>query len=117
RLLQGDREAATAFNFGPDDSGNQTVETVLRLMRESWPAVDWQVDAAPQPHEAKLLHLDSAKARETLQWRPVWSLAQGIGATVEWYRRRHEAQEVVTGRQIDDYMRDAKSAGLGWAAA
>jgi CDP-glucose 4,6-dehydratase len=117
KLLQGDKTAATAFNFGPDDAGNRPVETVLQLMRHNWPALEWQVDAAPQPHEATLLHLISDKARETLGWRPVWTLEQGIAATATWYRRQNETGDVLTQAQIAAYTQDAAAAGLAWAVA
>jgi len=116
RLLEGDTTAATAFNFGPDDAGNQTVETVLTLMQKNWPAVNWQVDASPQPHEAKLLHLDSARARSQLQWQPVWSLEEGIAATVNWYREYHEKKAVITKEQLMVYTNAARDAGIIWAA-
>ena len=117
KLLQGDASAATAFNFGPDDAGNQTVETVLGHMRENWPALEWQADAAPQPHEAKLLHLISDKARAQLGWRPVWTLQQGIAATANWYRQQHDADNILTHDQITVYTQDAAAAGLAWAGA
>lgn len=115
KLLQGDRKAATAFNFGPDDAGNQTVETVLNHMRGNWPALEWQVDGTPQPHEATLLHLVSGRAREMLAWKPVWSLEQGIAATATWYRQQYEAQKLITLEQIANYTADAAQHGLAWA--
>lgn len=117
KLLQRDGAAASAFNFGPDDAANQTVETILGHMRDSWPALEWQVDAAPQPHEAMLLHLISDKAREKLGWQPVWTLQQGIAATAAWYRAQFETGAVLTQDQIDAYTQDAAAAGRAWAGA
>ena len=80
RLLAGDRACAAAWNFGPDDAGNRSVEEVLRMMRRDWPAVRWSLaDAGEQPHEAALLHLDSGKARRALGWRPRWTLERRPG--------------------------------------
>ncbi len=117
KLLQGDKTAASAFNFGPDDAGNQTVETMLGHMRENWPALEWQVDASPQPHEATLLHLISDKARQTLGWQPVWTLEQCIAATAAWYRQQYETDQLLTHEQISAYTKDAADAGLGWVGA
>ncbi|MEA1938279.1 MAG: CDP-glucose 4,6-dehydratase, partial [Pseudomonadota bacterium] len=43
KLLEGDRRFADAWNFGPDDTGNQTVETVLTRLRKNWLAVTWEI--------------------------------------------------------------------------
>src|SRR5690606_12930303 len=74
QLLEDKKEFAQAFNFGPDAEGNRSVVDVLTRLNASWPALSWRVTDQPQPHEAKLLHLDSTRARAQLDWRPVWSL-------------------------------------------
>jgi len=116
KLLQGDRSFAEAWNFGPDDSGNQTVETVLTKMKSYWPSVNWNVDSAPQPHEAGLLHLDSGKARSVLQWVPAWSLDEALATTAEWYKNYLEKKNVITVQQIDAYTAAAQKSGARWAA-
>lgn len=105
RLLEGKREFAEAWNFGPDDSGNQPVETVLNLIKSSWPAVNWQVaDNASPLHEAGLLHVDSTKAREKLGWKPVWDLEQCMLMTGDWYRHFQEEKTLITAQQFDAYL-------------
>ena len=105
RLLAGEKNFATPFNFGPDSSGNQTVETVLNILKAYWTGFDWVLDAAPQPHEAKLLHLDSTKAHQELHWHPVWNLQKTLQATAEWYQACDQGR-IITTTQINDYMRD-----------
>jgi len=114
-LLEGQREAAGAYNLGPDDASNQSVETVLNALAKNWPAVHWQLDAAPQPHEAKLLHLKSDKAKRELGWQGIWSLEQCLAATAEWYRAYIDNKSVLTAGQLDDYIAAAKSVGAPWA--
>ena len=104
RLLAGDTEFAEAWNFGPDDAGNQPVEIVLTEMQRHWPALQWIVDAGPQPHEAAMLHLDSGKARQRLGWHPVWSLEQGLAATAEWYKSYSESGMVISRDQLAKFM-------------
>lgn len=114
-LLDGRRDAAGAYNLGPDDASNQSVETVLNALAQNWPAVRWQLDGAPQPHEAKLLHLKSDKAKRELGWQGVWSLGKCLAATAEWYRAYIDDKAVRTAAQLDEYIAAARAAGAPWA--
>lgn len=115
RLLQGDASCADAWNFGPVEQDNRTVESVLGLMRSHWPALAWHVSDAPRPHEANLLYLDSTRARNQLGWRPVWRLDQALSATAAWYQAWQERGADLTRRQIDTYMTEAANATHGVA--
>lgn len=116
KLIEGRQEFAKAWNFGPDSDGNSTVAEVLTRLKAVWPILDWQVTDKPQPHEAKLLSLDSTNARRRLDWQPVWSLNQGLGATAAWYQAQIEHGSVISQEQIQDYVIAAKQAGLSWSA-
>ncbi|MEE3063124.1 MAG: CDP-glucose 4,6-dehydratase [Actinomycetota bacterium] len=117
RLLAGDDACAGAWNFGPDGDANRTVEQVLQDLAHTWPQLRWQVTSDPQPHEAGLLQLDSAKARMQLGWRPVWKLEKAIHRTADWYRLLMESGELPSTDELRAYIADAASAGLGWATA
>lgn len=117
RLLVGDGACADAWNFGPDGDGNHTVEQVLQDLARTWPQLRWQVASSPQPHEAGLLQLDSAKAKMHLGWRPVWDLEKAICHTANWYRQLLEVGEVSSAGQLAAYNTDAVNLGLGWATA
>ncbi|VAZ75094.1 CDP-glucose 4,6-dehydratase [Mycobacterium persicum] len=117
RLLAGDETCADAWNFGPDEKGNRTVEQVLGDLARTWPQLRWQETTDPQPHEAGLLQLDSAKARMHLGWRPVWDLEKAICHTANWYRQWLELGEVRSADQLDAYMTDAVTSELTWATA
>jgi CDP-glucose 4,6-dehydratase len=116
RLLQGDAVAADAWNFGPGPEGAAEVGTLLDALRTQWPQLRWEATGGAGPHEARLLQLDSSKARAQLAWRPVWTLEQGLAATAQWYRRWLSDAVVDTPAQLDRFLADARSAGLAWAA-
>jgi CDP-glucose 4,6-dehydratase len=116
RLLAGDTTSADAWNFGPDGEGNRAVEQVLRDLARTWPQLRWQVASNPQPHEAGLLELDTAKAKMHLGWRPVWNLENAIHHTANWYRHFLEAAEVSSADELAAYVADAANSGLAWAA-
>jgi CDP-glucose 4,6-dehydratase len=87
RLLGGDLEAATAFNFGPGEDDTQPVGWVVERMLEQWGVSGWKRPVGAQPHEAVLLKLDSSKARNQLGWRPALRLNQALAMVVDWHRQ------------------------------
>jgi CDP-glucose 4,6-dehydratase len=115
KLIEGRQEFAQAWNFGPDADGNRTVGEVLTRLKAAWPALEWAVTDHPQPHEANLLYLDSAKARQRLGWRPVWSLDEGLDATLEWYRAHIERRSVISENQLQAYVAAAREARIAWS--
>lgn len=109
RLLAGQAAYAEPFNFGPESSDNLPVADVLARLQSHWPALVWQVDATATraPHEARFLYLDSAKARQLLNWVPVWALEQGVARTAEWYKAFFEGSTdiaALTRRQIQIFQ-------------
>jgi CDP-glucose 4,6-dehydratase len=78
---------AEGFNFGPHDSDARPVEWIISRLCTSWgDGAAWQLDGAPQPHEATYLKLDCAKAHARLGWQPRWQLAHTIDQIVAWHR-------------------------------
>lgn len=116
-LLEGRREFAEGWNFGPEAEGNRSVADVLTRMGAHWPELAWHATDQPQPHEAKLLYLDSAKARAHLGWRPVWPMDNALVATADWYRAYLSAGRVESRPQLGAFVTAAQSVGLDWAAS
>lgn len=114
-LLQGDTKFADAWNFGPDREANRSVSEVLTKMNEHWKEMTWDILSSPQPHEARLLYLDSAKARSKLGWQPVWDYHSAIEKTATWYRDWIQACRVASREQLNDYVTAAARARVQWA--
>ena len=119
----GDRAFAAAWNFGPTDaSGDRPVRWVVERFLEAWGSADWTQagGSAAEPHEAHLLSLDSAKARDELGWAPVWDVETAVRRTADWYREYDRAPADAR-RLVQDQLRafqdDARAAGQGWAGA
>jgi len=117
KLLQGERDFAEAWNFGPNHEGNKTVVDVLLRIKEEWPIADWEITKSPQPHEANLLYLDSSKAHQKLNWNPVWSIDESIKETVYWYKSLIERSEVVSRIQLEKYIDKAILNGFDWCCS
>ena len=115
QLLERNKSAAEAWNFGPAGEGNRRVVDVLEALRAHWPAVAWHCGDELQPHEAALLHLDSSKARAQLAWRPVWTFEESVDATAAWYRAWLEHGKVISRQQLETYGSVARQRGLPWA--
>ncbi len=116
RLLIDPQTAAQAWNFGPDASGHFSVAEVIDGFANHWPAVRTEADCSVALHEAALLHLDCTKARAQLGWRPVWDAPTALARTARWYRRQHEHGELCSRDDLTQYVADARSANLAWAA-
>lgn len=114
KLLAVDKAFAEAWNFGPEPEGNRTVSEVLDKLSQQWENMRWHVTEKPQPHEATLLYLDSAKARSMLHWQPVWDIDTTLARTAAWYRTWLEAGEIISRAQLTDYIADAARANIEW---
>ncbi|WP_363350357.1 CDP-glucose 4,6-dehydratase [Methylocystis echinoides] len=95
------------FNFGPGPESERSVEDLLTHFISAWgaPAI-WERDGDDHPHEARLLRLDTAKARELVHWTPLLDFQQAAQWTAHWYRAFVDGADMadVTQQQIDRYL-------------
>ncbi len=112
RLLAGQNSFANAWNFGPEIDSNRSVSEILSLMKKYWPELAWFTGTAQQPHEAGLLHLDSSRARNLLNWQPMWDLTTTAQKTAEWYKSFISDGRLLTHDQIEVYQRELARAEL-----
>ena len=105
----GDAPDALAFNFGPDATTVKTVGQLVTELKKGFKSarVEDRTDTKA-PREAKMLTLDSSKAKGVLGWGPKWNFKKTIAATAEWYDAvsRGASAVSVTERQIEKYDRD-----------
>ena len=98
---------ASAWNFGPRDDDNRTVQEVVNLLISDWGnSARWEKEGAEQPHEAHLLKLDCSKAHTQLGWTPKWSLEMAMQNIVQWQKayQTKENMQAVSLAQINQYM-------------
>ncbi len=78
---------AGAWNFGPFNEDNLTVEELVKIAIETWGSGGMEkIQAVNAPHEAGLLKLDINKTVNALGWKPQMNASEAIAATIEWYR-------------------------------
>lgn len=106
RLTTDGARFAEAWNFGPDERDARSVEDVVNRVVARWGGgLRWELDRGAQPHEAKLLSIDSAKARKRLGWKPRLALEDALTSTVDWYKAFMKGEDVrrLTLEQIARY--------------
>lgn len=110
---------SAAFNFGPDSSDARPVSWIVAEAARLWGGAKWRVEtpATGNLHEAQLLTLDASKARETLRWKPLLSIEDGLAWTIDWYRSvdKGESARSAMERQLDNYGLEASRDGARYA--
>ena len=65
RLYNDNKLHGEPFNFGPKNSQNKDVITLVKQMKKNWDKVKWkEVNKQNKLFEAKLLKLNSLKAKK-----------------------------------------------------
>lgn len=105
-LFSEGEDYAEAWNFGPKESDAKTVAWLVDHLCQRLPTAKWHADESQQPHEAKLLKLDSSKARVKLGWRPRWSVEIALAKTLEWHQawRSGRCMSELSLQQIEAYQ-------------
>jgi CDP-glucose 4,6-dehydratase len=87
-LYRGSAWACDAWNFGPGNSGVETVGSLAGHIAKCWgKGVSLELQAPdPALHESTLLSLDSSKAQSLLGWQPRFGVRDAAEMTVNWYK-------------------------------
>jgi CDP-glucose 4,6-dehydratase len=116
KLLEGKKEFAEGWNFGPSDEGSITVENVIGHIQKYWDTVEYEIDrSSKNPHEANLLKLDCSKAHIKLHWKSVWESETTFEKTVTWYKNFYKYGEILTDKDLEVYIADARKKQLEWS--
>jgi CDP-glucose 4,6-dehydratase len=111
RLVADPAHFSEPYNFGPSQEGVRTVADLVTSICSLWGeggdvVGKWHStgtrassELAP-PHEARLLTLDSSKARDKLGWRPRLAFDEAIAWTTRWYKA-HSAGEEMRSRTLE----------------
>jgi len=86
RLCEDRHAFAEAWNFGPRDDDTRSVQEIAQRLVDVWGQGKLKRPSGGDgAHEATLLTLDSSKARNRLNWRPLLRLDEALQLTAEWY--------------------------------
>lgn len=115
KLYIGCKDLAGSWNFGPRLDGNRSVLEVLKKFNKVWEDINWHQTTCAQPHESKLLYLDSNKAHTQLNWSPVWDIDSTIEKTADWYKQWYHNGNVISRQQLANFIDDARYANIRWS--
>lgn len=109
--MQADRISySTAYNFGPDPNDMLTVEDLTKVFINHFGTGAYKSTLQDNaPHEAKLLLLDSSKAKEQLGWTPKLNATRAIQMTAEWYADKNTPAADKCMKQIEAYFSNKTS--------
>jgi CDP-glucose 4,6-dehydratase len=114
KLIEGKRNFAESWNFGPDAYDNRKVSDILAQLQCLWPKLSWCQANEIQPHETKQLCLDIAKSKTKLAWTPLWHFEKSVQATAYWYWKFLNEGKIESRRQLGEYVETACKAGCVW---
>ncbi|MFT6069538.1 MAG: CDP-glucose 4,6-dehydratase [Bacteriovoracaceae bacterium] len=115
RLLEGKAKFAEAYNFGPLVQEEMTVEDVLKELKNHWDKIEYNIEVPKDmPHEAGLLKLDCTKANVELDWSPVWTTAEGLEKTINWYKNFNDSKTLSTKDDLNSYISNAIERNKSW---
>jgi len=110
KLFYKPEEFSGGWNFGPEDKSTKSVKQILDMVSYIRPDVSWILDNIHGPHEAEYLRLDITKAREKLNWTPVWNIELTIRNILSWHDAWVKNDETynLCDIEISKYMKDMK---------
>ena len=116
KLLEGKKEFADNWNFGPSEASCLTVGEVLEETKKYWGDVAYEIKKDTNNfHETNILKLDSSKAEKELGWHSVWDNESTIKKTTEWYKSYYTEKNIVSEKDLEEYIADAKKVFIGWS--
>ena len=87
-LKKNKKISGESFNFGPDLRKSYNVKNILKLAQKNWKQSEWAIQKkrTKKFKEAKLLSLNSSKARRVLDWKIKISISIVVQFVVLWYQ-------------------------------
>jgi len=96
-MMKHPKKYSQGWNFGPEDNNVQSVSTLVSILGNYWgEGAQWIESKDLHPHEAKILKLDSSKAKLELEWSPRWNLEIALHETVMWYKEWQNGKNVIS---------------------
>lgn len=112
-LIEGKKEFAGAWNFGPETGNFIPVSELIELIKNQWKEINVEV-LPSEYHESAILMLDCSKAIKLLKWKSLWEIEKTVYETVNWYKNYYKHNELQTASNLLLYISDARKAKLNW---
>jgi len=97
-----------SFNFGPQEENEIDVETLTSKFISNWDSCNSSIviDKSKNLPESKILRLDSSKAYNVLDWKPLIDIDTTIHETAIWYENFFSKKDMYefTIEQLNKYL-------------
>ncbi|MEC8085476.1 MAG: CDP-glucose 4,6-dehydratase [Pseudomonadota bacterium] len=107
-----DNGFSSAWNFGPDQSQDESVSSVTKKLLEMYGKIKlYSEKKLETPYkESKLLKLDCRKTEKKLSWKSVLSIEECLSLTYSWYSHYYKSADMyaTTCDQIQKYLDNYK---------
>ena len=114
KLLEGQKEYAEPWNFGPGSDGNISVGRLAESAAKHWDKIHVEIGPAAEKHETTFLRLDCSKSENRLGWKPIWNFEETMLQTIRWYKEYYETGKILTWTQLEKFIYDAQKQGAVW---
>lgn len=119
-LENNDNITGEAFNLGPLNNVNKSVEELVNEFTKTWENGKYYISSNPntEKRESMLLKLSGDKALHYLNWHAVLSFEGAVKMTANWYKTFYNGEKDMYGfttKQIEEYINLAQDFGLNWA--
>lgn len=107
-----------AFNFGPAEKVNQSVQELVELFLSYWGKGSWYIEqTGSEKKENSLLKLSCDKALHLLGWHYLLPFNDTVRLTAEWYKLYHGGSQDIYDlsiRQIEYYISQGIKQQVPW---
>lgn len=106
-----------AFNIGPRQNVDKTVEELLLAIKKYVPNLRYKKIKDNINIEAKLLKLNCKKIYKFSKWQPIYNFNQTVENTINWYLNYNNNRISISEysiKQIQEYVRFAKLNKIKW---
>ena len=104
KLLTGQKEFADGWNFGPEEHNTLQVQEILKMAQNNWSEVKFRIEVDNNLHEAALLSLNISKAKQYLNWMPIWKNEIAVEKTINWYKNYYLGVSINTNEDINSFF-------------
>ncbi|MCF6342853.1 MAG: CDP-glucose 4,6-dehydratase [Bacteroidales bacterium] len=117
KLLEGKKDFADGWNFGPEMGSNLSVGEITNLSMKVWDSIKISIgENKSAHHEANLLMLDCSKANKILKWKPIWKIDVTIQKTIGWYMDYYNKNKLNTLADIRAFVENAETLNAPWTS-
>ena len=100
-------DLAGPFNFGPDNNSHANVRSIIDYLGTHFKNLNIKyINTGEGAYESNFLFLDTSKAKNLLNFKPVWNVSQAVDKSVEWYKSFYNGADpqILCEQDIKYYM-------------